>query len=261
MIITTINFIASALLGIQAFVLYSLIGHKDEQRHIQAFLVYWGLVWVTIFIYYLLSFVNQTRPVELLSLSLDTISNFSLAFVAYVLFKGKEFSWSDRYIKMGYGILPVAIIVTITVNALVTSPDIIWRIFYTSPNILMAAACTVAVGIALFKEPAAKAIQWPILIIFIIYAFIQIPSYYFDFIDTSVYSEEPSKIMGMFRAAGKFTLLVLFSAIAISAGEKEKAESFVLSVKLTTWVLTVGFALFVFLFRAIQAIDLAKTIG
>lgn len=261
MIITTINFVASALLGIQAFVLYSLIGHKDEHRHIQAFLVYWGIVWITIFIYYLLNFVNQTRPVELVGLSLDTISNFSLAFAAYALFKGKEFSWSDKYLRMGYGILPVAIISTITINVLVTSPDIIWRMFYTSPNILMAAACAIAVGIALFKEPIAKVVQWPILIVFIIYAFIQIPSYYFDFIDMSVYSDEPSKIMGMFRAAGKFTLLVLFSAIAISAGEKKKAESFVLSVKLTTWVLTVGFALFVLLFRAIQALNLAKTIG
>lgn len=72
MTITTINFLGAALLAIQAFVLYSLIRHKDEQRHIQAFFVFWGVVWSCVFTYYLLNYVNQNKPIELLGLSLDT---------------------------------------------------------------------------------------------------------------------------------------------------------------------------------------------
>ncbi|CAK0775449.1 hypothetical protein CCP4SC76_6040003 [Gammaproteobacteria bacterium] len=50
--------------------------------------------------------------------------------------------------------------------------------------------------------------------------------------------------------------IVTFFAIALSSCKEKMAESFIRLVKHTTWVMTIGFGLFVLFYKIIEAISI-----
>ncbi|CAK0775439.1 hypothetical protein CCP4SC76_6040002 [Gammaproteobacteria bacterium] len=61
MTIKLINFLCASILAAQAFVFFAFLHHKKEKTHLQAFLIFWGVVWISAFIDYLLDFMNKSR--------------------------------------------------------------------------------------------------------------------------------------------------------------------------------------------------------
>ncbi|MBI5462947.1 MAG: hypothetical protein HY941_12250 [Gammaproteobacteria bacterium] len=253
---TQINLLATALLATQAVILFGLAHHNQSKRHLQAFLIFWSGVCLTTFFYYLLAHFSLSISKTWVGLTLDTANNFMLAFCAYALFRGDAFNWSDKFIKIGWGLFLAEIVATITVGVIVPTEDPIWKMFNISPNTLMAAISLLAVGIGLFREPTAHAVRWAALILFGLYAFLQFPGYYFRFVGMTPEAEESNKIISMFLAAGKFSVFIMFIAIPLSITKENEATKFVRSMQILTSLLVVGFTLFVLFFRVFQSVEL-----
>ncbi len=256
-ILEKINFAGATILAIQAFIIFVVAYHRQQSLHLQAFFVHWGIVWLCLFIFYLLDLIYETPALTYVGMSVDTIGNFALAFAAYALFRADQFNWSDRLLIYGYGILPIVIVFNIAVYVLIPNSDIVWIMFYNSPNILMAAGCSIAIGIGLFREPTAKVVRWPLMIVFLTYAFLQIPAYYLDFLKNVPELDASKNAMSVFLASGKFVLIVAFTTMAISNTEIG-SEKFVKTIQIATWILTLGFSLYILLFRLLQALSLSN---
>jgi hypothetical protein len=160
------NVLGAGLLAFQAFVLLALAVHFERPRHHSAFLLFWASACTGNFASWLVSRFEFARETKWDDLALDTVINFVLAFAAYALFRGEKFDWGDRHLRTGYAVVPAVALLFVVLDVVVKSEHPVWVLSYTSPNMLMSVGALLAVGAALFREPATRAMRWPVLIIF-----------------------------------------------------------------------------------------------
>jgi hypothetical protein len=133
-------------------------------------------------------------------------------------------------------------------------------LIYVAPVLLMAQAGLLAIGIGLFVEPTTRAVRFPLLIIFFVYAVLQLPSYMF-----SVVEEVPNRCweaipqssnceaiqsIRMYNGAAKIVLFCSFIGIALSTAKLATTKGFVRGTQLIMWLLSIGLTALIYVLKA-----------
>jgi hypothetical protein len=244
MTLVNLNFLEAGILALLGFGALAVAVYFDGKRHHEAFLLFWAIAQTSIAV----SWYTTLGHLLWANLTLDTLTNFYLAFAAFALLRGVHFDWNDRHLKAGYALLAVFMLLVFMAGTLVSSKNLVWLLAYSAPNMLMSTAAFFALGYALFREESATQTRWPILFIFGCYAILQPASYFIDILDPTGGSEARQLIRTLF-AIGKFSIIVIFIAILVSFNRKNLAEPFVKAVQMCVWIISVGVSMFLVIYH------------
>jgi hypothetical protein len=252
-----LNIIGAALLGAQAFVLLALVIHRSEPAYRVAFFLCWGIYQVINIIFYVFRILPNYPP-NSICVPLDTVANVFPLLAAYSLFSQDKFTW--RLIFVGAALIPAPAIL-FTLPYVLSSPNSeLWKLICVAPNLLMAQAGLLAVGIGIFIEPTTRSVRVPLLIIFFVYAVLQLPSYMFSVVDDvpnrcweaipQASNCEAVQIIRTYNGVAKIVLFCSFIIIALSAAKVATTKSFVRGMQLIMWLLSIGLTALIYILKA-----------
>ncbi|MCW8932095.1 MAG: hypothetical protein OQL19_17920 [Gammaproteobacteria bacterium] len=259
------NILTSAVLAVLSFSTLVAIGHRDQiGNHLKATLIFWGATFFLVLVLSLLKkysyelvFVEKAW----IATSLDSLANMSLIICAYSLFKGNSFQWNDRILYGLYAATPALFIVMLVLGILIEKENVVWKLFYITPSALIASFTLIFLAIGAFKEQLFNSLKWPILVVFVTYAYIQIPGYVLYFVPTvpeyKAAMQEGIKAITLFATVGKLVLIVLFLGLLVNASGVCNSKRFLAASNITVGVFSIGFALLVLFYRIATAMEYA----
>jgi hypothetical protein len=248
-ILTQINIIVAASLAAQSFILLAIVFFKNGKPHYQAFFLFWGLfIVVASFLSYLMIDAKIKLPLQW-DLAIDAVSIWFLTLAGYVLNRGDSFNWQDKVLPASFALFLAFEVLLVLFGIGIKDADLLWKVIYSSPSALAASATFIAVGIGVVRDPAAGALRWALLIIFVIYAILQPTNYYFEFIFGPDSDTSARAILRLFFAIGKTAIFVAVTVAAISFYEEKRAKALMSALKLAVGLVSVAFAIFVFTYR------------
>lgn len=151
---------------------------------------------------------------------------------------------------------------------IIQNEKFVWKLFYITPSAIIASLSLVFIGISAFREPLFNTLKWPILIVFFIYAYIQIPAYilYFAFSTHDLESlpeykaaiEEGIHAITLFAVSGKCMFIVIFIGLLVNITDINQMKRFVAITNMIVGLFSIGFALLVLFYRVVTVISLVK---
>jgi hypothetical protein len=246
------NILGAGLLSLTCFALLAQLIHRQDSPHYQAFLLFFGLF---VLVASLISFqliglkIKLAQPWEA---ALDGITLPLIGLAAYSLNRGKNFSWSDKFLPVaGAAFLAYEIFIIVAGYKIDEAPRL-WRVIYVTPSALASAAGFVAVGVGVLRDEAVGFLRVPLFIVFGVYAILQPVYYYFEFLFTEAPDapDAPERgVLRLFVGLGKFILLLALAVIAISRNDPERSEATMKTVRVGVALLGVAFGIFLFVYR------------
>jgi hypothetical protein len=67
--------------------------------------------------------------------------------------------------------------------------------------------------------------------------------------------------MRTFAAVGKFSLLLAFTAAALSAHRRGDPEPLLKGMNISVWIISIGFAAFILFYRVLEVLQILKLLG
>jgi hypothetical protein len=248
MTLVQLNILGAGLLAFQALFMLLVAIVKEGRSYYKALFSLW---FIFIVLASLLAYVFVQLQIRLplqWDLALDTVSTFVLALAAYTLFRAESFDWSDKSFGVAFVLFLAYEVMLIVFGIEIDQSTLFWKVIYTSPSMLAASAAFLAVGVGIVRDSIAGSLRWPLLVIFVVYAILQPPGYYFEFIFSGVDAPE-RYILRLFNAVAKFVLFIAIAVAALSLLEERLTKAIMNGIRLGVWILSVGFGLFVFFYR------------
>jgi hypothetical protein len=232
--IQTLNFLEAGLLALLGFGALAISIYFDGKRHHVAFLLFWSVAQASIAIDWRVQF----RDALWAELTLDTVSNFSLLFAAFALFRGVEFDWNDRILKVGYALAAFFGILMFTAGSVIRTEASVSSLVYIAPNMLMSTAAFGFLAVGLFRELNASELRWAGVasaVVFCCYSVLQPASYAIRILDPTGTGHD-RQVMRTLYAVGKLSIVVVFIAVMFAFNRQARAEPL---LKLTEISLTI----------------------
>jgi hypothetical protein len=260
--ISKINIGAGILMAALCFGVLAVTLHREGMAHIRAFLMFWALnaivgvldrLWNALWPFY--------HEHSSLQWAVDALSNMAVIIAAYALYRGARFAWNDRTMHAMCYAVPVLFAVEFGLGlAAESDKELVWRLFYTTPGAFIATVALACVAIGVFREPLVRSVRWPLVILFGLYAYLQIPAYVCDFIQADGLGDQikhGQQVIVAFLATTKVGLSLSLLVVVwahMNAGSPEKVDH----ARLGLTILSSALAIFVFFYRIVETLGITK---
>ena len=249
-----LNHVLAALMAIQGFCLLAIVLFREPggiqvagkrkgaantlvpQRYYAGFLLFWALAWTANYLDWLLVIFRTEWENRLwAAVMVDLAENVFFGSAAYVLVRGADFSWNDRYLKVAYALVPLFALLFITPTLYLPPKDLLWRLSYRSFDFLLFAAAMIGLGVALFRDLQSSTIYLAViaLVIFGLYALLQLPMTVIAFIDPD--STHPGRtVIRLLFAIAKAVLFFTMVAVIASVYRADIKRQVLIAIRVAS---------------------------
>jgi hypothetical protein len=269
-----LNTVLAGLMAMQGFIMLAIlffrepseappIGKKKAsgqtlapQSYYAAFLLFWALAWSADFFDWLIVlFYDEWRDRLWVAVMVDLAEDIFFGSAAYTLVCGARFSWNDRYLKVAYASLPALALLFIIPALFVAPRNTVWRLSFGSLDFLLFVAAMLALGVSLFRELRKSEIHLAVivLIVFALYALLQLPTTVIGFIDPE--GHHPGRlIIRVLFAISKIALFFAMVAVFASFYRANITRQLLTSIRVVSLVMAVGAELLLGYYRLSEAV-------